>query len=67
LSSRAEQLELLRDALATGANATGIDHSEDMVELARERAPSARGARGRQPAFFRRRGVHPMFAALRSG
>lgn len=32
---------LLRDALATGACATGIDHSEDMVELARERAPGA--------------------------
>lgn len=32
---------LLRDALATGARATGIDHSEDMVELARERAPGA--------------------------
>ncbi len=30
---------LLRDALATGANATGIDHSEEMVKLARERAP----------------------------
>lgn len=32
---------LLRDALARGARATGIDHSEDMVELARERAPGA--------------------------
>ena len=32
---------LLRDALATGAAATGIDHSEEMVELARERAPGA--------------------------
>jgi SAM-dependent methyltransferase len=32
---------LLRDALATGARATGIDHSEDMVELARDRAPGA--------------------------
>jgi SAM-dependent methyltransferase len=32
---------LLRDALATGASATGIDHSEDMVALARERAPGA--------------------------
>lgn len=32
---------LLRDALATGARATGLDHSEDMVELARERAPGA--------------------------
>jgi ubiquinone/menaquinone biosynthesis C-methylase UbiE len=32
---------LLRDALATGAAATGIDHSEEMVALARERAPGA--------------------------
>jgi len=32
---------LLRDALAAGAQATGIDHSNDMVELARERAPGA--------------------------
>ncbi len=32
---------LLRDALATGASATGVDHSEAMVELARERAPGA--------------------------
>jgi len=32
---------LLRDALATGAAATGIDHSEEMVELARERARGA--------------------------
>jgi SAM-dependent methyltransferase len=32
---------LLRDALAAGAHATGIDHSQDMVELARERAPGA--------------------------
>jgi SAM-dependent methyltransferase len=32
---------LLRDALATGAAATGIDHSETMVELARERVPDA--------------------------
>jgi SAM-dependent methyltransferase len=32
---------LLRDALATGASATGLDHSEDMVGLARERAPGA--------------------------
>jgi SAM-dependent methyltransferase len=30
---------LLRDALAAGASPTGIDHSEDMVRLARERAP----------------------------
>lgn len=32
---------LLRDALATGAAATGLDHSEAMVRLARERAPGA--------------------------
>ncbi len=32
---------LLRDALATGAVATGLDHSEDMVALARLRAPGA--------------------------
>jgi SAM-dependent methyltransferase len=33
---------LLRDALAIGAAATGVDHSEEMVALACERAPSAR-------------------------
>jgi ubiquinone/menaquinone biosynthesis C-methylase UbiE len=32
---------LLRDALITGAAATGLDHSEEMVALARERAPGA--------------------------
>jgi SAM-dependent methyltransferase len=32
---------LLRDGLATGAAATGLDHSPTMVELARERAPGA--------------------------
>jgi ubiquinone/menaquinone biosynthesis C-methylase UbiE len=32
---------LLRDALAAGAAATGLDHSEEMVRLARERAPGA--------------------------
>jgi SAM-dependent methyltransferase len=32
---------LLRDALRTGAAATGVDHSEEMVGLARERAPGA--------------------------
>jgi SAM-dependent methyltransferase len=32
---------LLRDALATGAAATGLDHSEEMVEVARQRAPGA--------------------------
>jgi SAM-dependent methyltransferase len=32
---------LLREALATGATVTGIDHSAEMVSLARERAPGA--------------------------
>lgn len=32
---------LLRDALATGARATGVDHSEEMVRLAGDRAPGA--------------------------
>ena len=32
---------LLRDALAAGAAATGLDHSPEMVALARERAPGA--------------------------
>jgi SAM-dependent methyltransferase len=32
---------LLRDAVLAGATATGIDHSEEMVQLARERAPGA--------------------------
>jgi SAM-dependent methyltransferase len=32
---------LLREALAAGARATGLDHSESMVELAREVAPEA--------------------------
>jgi SAM-dependent methyltransferase len=32
---------LLRDALASGASVTGLDHSEEMVRLARERAPGA--------------------------
>jgi ubiquinone/menaquinone biosynthesis C-methylase UbiE len=37
---------LLRDALATGARANGVDHSEEMVALARERAPGADAVRG---------------------
>jgi SAM-dependent methyltransferase len=37
---------LLRSALAAGASATGIDHSEEMVALARERAPEARVVHG---------------------
>src|ERR1700722_10134521 len=32
---------LLRDALDTGGSVTGLDHSEEMVSLARERAPGA--------------------------
>ena len=32
---------LLREALRAGAVATGLDHSEEMVGLARERAPGA--------------------------
>ncbi|HEX2498388.1 MAG: class I SAM-dependent methyltransferase [Actinomycetes bacterium] len=32
---------LLRDALGTGARAIGLDHSQDMVDLARVRAPAA--------------------------
>jgi SAM-dependent methyltransferase len=32
---------LLRDVLSTGARATGIDHSEEMVALASVRAPAA--------------------------
>lgn len=37
---------LLRDALRTGAKAIGLDHSQDMVRLARERAPGAEVVRG---------------------
>ena len=32
---------LLRDAALTGARVTGLDHSQEMVALARERAPDA--------------------------
>jgi ubiquinone/menaquinone biosynthesis C-methylase UbiE len=32
---------LLRDALDAGGSVTGLDHSEEMVSLARERAPGA--------------------------
>ena len=32
---------LLRDALRTGCRATGVDHSDEMVQLARGRAPDA--------------------------
>jgi ubiquinone/menaquinone biosynthesis C-methylase UbiE len=37
---------LLRDALAAGAAATGLDHSAEMVRLARERAPDAEVVQG---------------------
>lgn len=37
---------LLREVLATGASATGLDHSSEMVELARERAPAAEVVHG---------------------
>ena len=43
---------LLRDALATGASATGLDHSEEMIGLANERAPGAEvviGSGGKLP------------------
>jgi SAM-dependent methyltransferase len=32
---------LLRDAMASGVTVTGLDHSEEMVRLARQRAPGA--------------------------
>lgn len=54
---------LLRDALRTGARAMGIDHSEDMVRLARERAPAATvllAAAERLPFAGRRFGVVAM-------
>lgn len=38
---------LLRDALASGASAVGLDHSKEMVELARERSGGAEVALGR--------------------
>ena len=37
---------LLRAALTSGATATGLDHSDEMVRLARERAPGAEVVRG---------------------
>ena len=42
---------LLRDALAKGARATGIDHSAEMVALARQRAPGAEVVLGRAEAL----------------
>jgi ubiquinone/menaquinone biosynthesis C-methylase UbiE len=38
---------LLRAALAAGSSATGLDHSKEMVGLARERAPGAEVVPGR--------------------
>jgi SAM-dependent methyltransferase len=38
---------LLREALRRGAAATGIDHSDEMVALSRERAPRAEVVAGR--------------------
>jgi SAM-dependent methyltransferase len=38
---------LLHDALATGARAVGLDHSPEMIRLARERAPGAALVLGR--------------------
>jgi ubiquinone/menaquinone biosynthesis C-methylase UbiE len=37
---------LLRDALASGATVTGLDHSDEMVALAHERAPGAEVVQG---------------------
>jgi len=42
---------LLRDALAAGATATGLDHSPEMVALARERAPGAEVLEAGAPAL----------------
>jgi SAM-dependent methyltransferase len=42
---------LLRDAAAAGAAVSGLDHSEDMVALARERAPGAAVVLGRAEAL----------------
>jgi ubiquinone/menaquinone biosynthesis C-methylase UbiE len=42
---------LLRDAIARGSTASGIDHSHEMVHLARERAPGAEVALGRAEAL----------------
>ena len=42
---------LLRDALATGAAVTGLDHSQEMVRLAGERAPGATVVRGEAEAL----------------
>jgi SAM-dependent methyltransferase len=42
---------LLRDAMRGGARATGLDHSEEMVELAQERAPGAEVTLGEAEAL----------------
>jgi SAM-dependent methyltransferase len=42
---------LLRDALATGARVTGLDHSEDMMALAHDRAPRAEVVHARAEAL----------------
>ena len=42
---------LLRDAIAAGAEATGVDHSDEMVTLARERAPGAQVIRAEAEAL----------------
>jgi SAM-dependent methyltransferase len=42
---------LLRDAMAAGAAAVGLDHSAEMVRLARERAPGAPVVRARAEAL----------------
>src|SRR4051794_39360269 len=42
---------LLRDAAASGAAVTGLDHSEEMVRLAAERAPAAEVVLGHAEAL----------------
>lgn len=42
---------LLRDALAMGATAAGVDHSQEMVELAHQRAPAAHVVNGSATAL----------------
>jgi SAM-dependent methyltransferase len=42
---------LLRDAAGAGAEVTGLDHSEEMVRLARERVPGAEVVAGRAEAL----------------
>jgi uncharacterized protein YcaQ len=54
---------LLRDALAQSTSATGLDQSEEMVELARERAPEPRWL-SLAPAHHVRRVVRLLDAPL---